>query len=191
MNPGCAAEQHAWRELKHGWRPLYGDVDKIGVAIEWHDFRTDHSFNWGRTFHPHSLEFCLNLDGRGAVGTEARARSDYFPGHCGYYAVADEPLPASRRAHDHHQFVTLEFSREHLQGELVHNEGDIEPEVRRVIFGDREESVVGPARTMSLESGKILWRLNQVLLPDPGKPIESTTAPFDCLAESAADLAAG
>src|SRR5438874_11653360 len=68
MNPGCAAEQHAWRELKHGWRPLYGDVDKIGVAIEWHDFRTDHSFNWGRTFHPRSLEFCLNLNGHGAVG---------------------------------------------------------------------------------------------------------------------------
>src|SRR2546430_1226642 len=38
MNPGCAAEQHAWREVKDGWRPLYGDVDKIGVAIEWHDF---------------------------------------------------------------------------------------------------------------------------------------------------------
>src|SRR5215472_14093302 len=27
MNPGCAAEQAAWRELKDGWRPLYGDVD--------------------------------------------------------------------------------------------------------------------------------------------------------------------
>ena len=33
MNPGCAAEQAAWRELKDGWRPLYGDVDKIGVAL--------------------------------------------------------------------------------------------------------------------------------------------------------------
>ena len=43
MNPGCAAEQAAWRELKDGWRPLYGDVDKIGVAIEWHDFRIAHS----------------------------------------------------------------------------------------------------------------------------------------------------
>ena len=52
--------------------PLYGDVDKIGVAVEWHDFRTEHSFNWGRTFHPNSLEFCLNLDGHGAVGTERR-----------------------------------------------------------------------------------------------------------------------
>src|SRR5689334_24029233 len=96
MNPGCAAEQAAWREVKGGWRPLYGDVDKIGVAIEWHDFRIGRSFNWGRTFHPNSLEFCLNLSGHGAVGRAARTRSDYLPGNCGYYAVGKEPLPASR-----------------------------------------------------------------------------------------------
>ena len=107
MNPGCAAEQAAWRELKDGWRPLYGDVDEIGVAIEWHDFRIEHSFNWGRTFHPNSLEFCLNLNGHGAVGGAGNTRGDYLPGNCGYYAVADRPLPASRRAHDHHQFITL------------------------------------------------------------------------------------
>src|ERR1700755_1589743 len=113
MNPGCAAEQHAWREVKDGWRPLYGDVDETGVAVEWHDFRTERSFNWGRTFHPRSLEFCLNLEGRGAGG--ATNPSDCGPGDSGYYASGDEPLPASRRAHDRHQFVTLEFSRKHLQ----------------------------------------------------------------------------
>ena len=94
MNPGCAAEQAAWRELKDGWRPLYGDVDKIGVAIEWHDFRIERSFNWGRTFHPNSLEFCLNLNGHGAVGGAGGTRSDYLTGNCGYYAVDDGPLPA-------------------------------------------------------------------------------------------------
>jgi len=31
---------------------------------------------------------------------------------------------------------------------------------------------------MSLESGRILCRLNQVLFPDPGKPMDKTTAPF-------------
>ena len=159
MNPGCAAEQHAWREVKDGWRPLYGDVDKIGVAVEWHDFRTEHSFNWGRTFHPNSLEFCLNLDGHGAVGTERRARSDYVPGNCGYYAIADEPLPASRRAHDHHQFVTLEFSREHLQKQFVRNEADLEPEIRRIVFGDKDENVVAPARPMTMQQRSVVASL--------------------------------
>src|ERR1041385_4414390 len=155
MNPGCAAEQHAWRELKHGWRPLYGDVDKIGVAIEWHDFRLEHSFNWGRTFHPNSLEFCLNLDGHGAVGGNVVRRSDYVPGNCGYYAVADEPLRASRRAHDHHQFVTLEFSREHLRKQLVQNEADLDSDIRRILFGDKEENAVAPACPMTIQQRSV------------------------------------
>src|ERR1043165_5706429 len=150
MNPGCAAEQHAWRELKDGWRPLYGDVDKIGVAIEWHDFRTEYCFNWGRTFHPHSLEFCLNLSGHGAVGEARRCQSDYLPGNSGYYAVADEALSASRQARDHHQFVTLEFSRQHLQKQFVQNEADLEPEIRRIIFGDKNDTVVAPTRPMTI-----------------------------------------
>ena len=127
----CAAEVDAWREVKDGWRPLYGDVDQFGVAVEWHDFRTERSFDWGRSFHPRSLEFCLNLQGHGAVGAIGRRQSDYLPGDSGYYAVGDEQLPASRRAHDHHQFVTLEFSRKHLQKQLVQNESDLEPEIQQ------------------------------------------------------------
>ena len=155
MSFQCAAEQAAWREVKDGWRPLYGDVDSMGVAVEWHDFQMSRSFNWGRTFHPRSLEFCLNLDGHGEVG--ARAKTGYAPGNSGYYAVGDEPLPASRRARDRHQFATLEFSRNHLQKQFVENEGDLEPQIRRVIFGDKDETVVGPTRPMSI---KPAWRSN-------------------------------
>src|SRR5881396_1217926 len=61
MNPGCAAEQHAWREVKDGWRPLYGDVDKIGVAIEWHDFRS-------------RLQFCPHRRTAGAIRLSLHAR---------------------------------------------------------------------------------------------------------------------
>jgi AraC family transcriptional regulator len=159
MNPGCAAEQHAWREVKDGWRPLYGDVDQIGVAVEWHDFRTERSFNWGRTFHPRSLEFCLNLEGHGEIGGSGKV--GYAPGNSGYYAIGDEPLAASRRARDHHQFVTLEFSRKHLRKELVQNEADLEPEIRRVIFGDKDESVVAPARPMSIQQREVVASLAQ------------------------------
>src|SRR5437763_14691726 len=56
MSSQCAAEQDAWREVKDGWRPLYGDVDSIGVAVEWHDFRTAHNrFSAGRPL-PRGLE---------------------------------------------------------------------------------------------------------------------------------------
>jgi AraC family transcriptional regulator len=156
MNPGCAAEQQAWREVK-GWRPLYGDVDETGVAVEWHDFRTERAFNWGRTFHPRSLEFCLNLEGHGEIG--AQRKIDYSPGNCGYYAIGGEPLAASRRAHDRHQFVTLEFSRNHLRKQFVLSEDDLEPELRRVIFEDKNDSVVAPVRPMSMQQRAVVASL--------------------------------
>src|SRR5947207_603239 len=76
----CAAEVDAGREVKDGWRPLYGDVDQFGVAVEWHDFRTERSFDWGRSFHRRSLEFCLNLQGHGAVGAYGGKQSDRVDG---------------------------------------------------------------------------------------------------------------
>jgi AraC-like DNA-binding protein len=156
MNPGCAAEQEAWREVKEGWRPLYGDVDLIGVAVEWHDFLVTHSFDWGRTFHPRSLEVCLNLHGHGQV---AAGKANYAPGNCGYYAIGDEPMPASRRANDRHRFVTLEFSRAHLQKQLAGNGDGLEPEIRRIVFDDKGETVVAPVRPMSVEQRNVVTSL--------------------------------
>ena len=66
------------------------------LRVEWHDFRTEQSFDWGQTFHPRSLEFCLNLQGHGEIGAPGKTRGDYAPGNCGYYAIGDEPLAASR-----------------------------------------------------------------------------------------------
>ncbi|MEY2545919.1 MAG: AraC family transcriptional regulator [Verrucomicrobiota bacterium] len=157
MNPGCAAEVEAWREVKDGWRPLFGDVDRNGIAVEWHDFRMHRSFDWGKTFHPRSLEFCLNLDGHGAVGR----KTEYAPGNSGYYAVGDEPLVASRRANDRHQFVTLEFSRTHLRKQFAESESDLETGIRRVIFEDRHENVVAPARPMSIQQRAVVASLSE------------------------------
>src|SRR5205807_4728002 len=124
---------------------------------EWHDFQTARNFNWGRTFHPRSLEFCLNLEGHGEIGVARK--TDYAPGNSGYYAIGDEPLPASRRANDRHQFATLEFSRKYLQKQFVENEGDLEPQIRGIIFGDKDETVVAPTRPMSIQQRGVVASL--------------------------------
>src|SRR5205814_5169108 len=94
-----SAEQGAWRDVPHGWHQLYGDFERLGLSVEWHDFRTSQRLDWARSFHPESIEFCLNLDGRGAVGTR-ETRTEFLPGTSGYYAIADDPLSASREAND-------------------------------------------------------------------------------------------
>ena len=154
-NP-AVAEQGAWRDVPQGWRQLYGNFNRLGLSVEWHDFRIPRPLDWGASFHPQSIEFCLNLGGRGAV-SDSRSREDFLPGTSGYYAIADEPLVASRQAHDHHQFVTLEFSRSHLQKQLDDNGADLEPAMRASIFEDRPH--VSKPRAMTIEQRKVVASL--------------------------------
>ena len=148
-----------WREVQNRCRQLYGDFDRLGVSVEWHDFRTSRPLDWGLSFHPRSVEFCLNMAGRGAVG--ARAQSDYVSGSTGFYALTDEPLPASRQAGDHHQFVTLEFSREHLQKQLADCEADLDPQSARRGFSRERALDCLHARPMSAEQQNVVSTLLQ------------------------------
>ena len=144
-------------------RQLYGDFERLGLSIEWHDFRASEPLNWGETFRPRSIEFCLNVEGRGVIG--ASTPSDYAPGTSGYYAVADGPLPATRRERDRHQFVTLEFSREHLQKQLADCEPDLEPQLRRAVFSDRETPTVSVPRPMGTEERAVVSTLLEPPVP--------------------------
>jgi len=159
-------EAIAWRAVPQGWRQLWGDFDRLGVSLQWHDFRTERLLNWGVSFRPRSLEFCLNVAGRGAVGDEA----DYVPSSAGYYAVADEPLRASRQARDHHQFVTVEFSNDHLQRQLADCEADLEPQLRAAIFPKKERSIVSSARPMTTAQHQVVSTL---VKPPVSKPAQS------------------
>jgi len=159
-------EATAWRAVPKGWRQLWGDFERLGVALQWHDFRTEKPLDWGLSFRPRSLEFCLNVQGRGAVDD----RADYVPGSAGYYAVADEPLPASRQARDHHQFVTVEFSNRHLQEQLTDCEGDLDPQMRDAIFPEKQRSVVSSARPMTADQHHVVVSL---LKPPVSKPAQS------------------
>ncbi len=156
---GALAERGAWREVQSGWRQLYGNFASLGLSVEWHDFRPRRELDWGLSFHPQSVEFCLNLDGRGAVGRSARA--DYIAGSSGFYAVGEEPLPASREARDHHQFVTLEFSRAHLQKQLASDEAGLDQTVRAAIFSGTRDPVVSEPRPMTIEQRNVLSTLLQ------------------------------
>ncbi len=159
------AEQEAWQDVPDGWQPLYGDVEQYGVSVEWHDFRTERPLDWGRSFHPRSVEFCLNVAGHGAVGASGQSKRNYSPGTSGYYAVADAPLSASRQANEHHQFVTLEFSRQHLQQQLEHCEQDLEGQMRVAVFSDKSETIVSTPQPLTAEQRNVVGSLLKPPVP--------------------------
>ena len=157
--------QTAWCDVPNGWRQLYGDFDRLGLSVEWHEFRTDEALDWGRSFRPHSVEFCLNMEGRGAVGHKSSARGDYTSGMSGYYSLGDEPLLATRDANDRHRFVTLEFSQKHLQKQLENCEADLDPQMRSAIFPEKANAVISQPRPMSVQQRDVVTTLAQPPVP--------------------------
>src|SRR5438094_9216450 len=111
--PAPAAEDFyeapAWAAVRAGWQRLYGSFATIGVSIEAHDFRCRSEINWARSFHPDSLELCLNLAGRGDVAVKAN-RADYAARTIGHYAIVDAKISARRRQNERHLFLTIELS---------------------------------------------------------------------------------
>ena len=154
----------AWTNVRHGWQQLYGSFEEMGVSLEWHDFKSSRPLDWAESFRPSSIEFCLNLDGRGAI-RRGTATHDYGPSSSGYYAIGDEPLRATRQAHDHHRFVTLEYSRTHLQNQLADSEADLTPAMRAAIFPKREQSIVSAPQPMSSEQRAIVASLAEPPVP--------------------------
>jgi len=111
--PGTNAlhEAAAWKSISPGWRQLYGDFHGQGISIEEHDFRAVRELDWASSFHPGSVEVCMNLIGRGEVIAE-RQRAEFSERTIGHYAMVKRRLQARRKEGERHQFVTLEMSRE-------------------------------------------------------------------------------
>src|SRR4051812_31961709 len=154
----CSSHQlQQWRHLQQGGRVLYRAAGAEAVSFEWHDFRTERPLDWGASFRPQTIGFCLNLEGCGSVG--AQGESDYAPRTSGYYSLLDDPLPASRCGQQRHQFVAMQFSRSTLQQQLVDSETDLDPLVRKALFTGRATSVVSVPRPMTTEQRALVSSL--------------------------------
>ena len=142
-------ERPAWNAIGDGWRHLHGSVRGAGVSFEWHDFKTRAEFDWGKSFHPGSVEVCLNLAGHGSVAFNGRT-AEFGPLTVGFYRRGEQPLRASRQAEQRHQFLTVEMSFEFLRQHLGNFAPALHPLVREVVSGQSEKSaVMSPGRLTS------------------------------------------
>ncbi|MDB6171106.1 MAG: Transcriptional regulator, AraC family [Chthoniobacteraceae bacterium] len=105
-------EKLVWQEVRGVWKPLHGSFSRDGISIEWHEFHNDHPLEWGRSFHPWSLEICLNFSGTASLGSDTRALG---ANQVAIYTTSKCGLPAVRNAGSLHRFLTIELSREFLQ----------------------------------------------------------------------------
>jgi len=151
-------EAAVWKPVTNGWRPLYGGFYESGVSIETHDFQTENRLDWARSFHPESLELCLNVSGSGTIQHEEKT-AEFKPLTAGFYKPGRNSLRAWRQPAERHQFVTIEFSSEFLRQHLAHCDGALHPLVEKTVQGNDNASGLSEIHRLTMEQQRLVARL--------------------------------
>jgi AraC family transcriptional regulator len=150
------SELDVWKPFGHGWRKLHGGFRDAGYSVEWHDFTTAEPLDWSRTFHPGSLEICLNLSGNANVRA-AGETLDLAPLTAGFYAKNNSALTATRQGGEHHQFITVELSLPFLESHLAAREEGLHPRMGRFMaHRDRAAGMVSEPIRLSNEQQQLV-----------------------------------
>ncbi|MEO8350492.1 MAG: AraC family transcriptional regulator [Chthoniobacteraceae bacterium] len=157
-------ETPAWRGIRGTWQPLHGGFFERGLSVEWHDFHVDRDMNWARSFHPRSLEICLNFSGTAELHDGAAERS-VGPNELAIYTTQGERMRAVRHSGSLHRFITLELSASFLRTQFADVLDRLKPPVRRFI----ESGAMAPAflETLPLPATMLTARTHFVEPPVP------------------------
>lgn len=163
-------EAPAWSGVGAGWRPLFGSFHALGFSFEWHDFVTEDELDWARSFHPGSVELCLNLEGQGTLA-DSRRTVELRPRASVFYFQNDPPLAARRRAQEQHRFVTVEFSAKFLRRHLRGHARDLHPCVQAILEPEAPDSVVGTPEPMNVGLLQLVESLRRCPVFKPAQEI--------------------
>jgi AraC-like DNA-binding protein len=133
-------ERPFWQLAGASWRRLAGGFSEVGFSFEWHELEATEPFNWSASFHPHSVEICLNLLGCGWVAAEAEPMR-LVPETVGFFVANGAELEAER-AGGEHQFLSVEFHIPFLRNRLTAYGRDLHPLVRRCLADGQHVSGV-------------------------------------------------
>ena len=163
-------ERQAWRAVGDGWRHLHGSVHDAGVSFEWHDFKARDEIDWGKSFHPGSVEVCLNLEGNGRVNFN-KQEAAFTPLTAGFYRRGEQPLRATRQANQRHQFLTVEMSLDFVRRHLSDFITSLHPLVRNVVSGQSEKSAVALTTRLTSRQQQLLASLRDAPVLALAQPV--------------------
>jgi AraC-like DNA-binding protein len=163
-------EVDTWRAFGAGWRPLWAGFRENGFSVEWHDFECESPLDWSGSFHPDSVEICLNLDGH-AEFSVAGKKSGLPPASAMFYFSGREPISARRLPGERHQFVTVEISREFLKRKINTDKSGLHPQIQDVLAERKSASVVSETRRLTAEQQRLIPALRNPSGPAAGRVV--------------------
>jgi len=143
--------------VRSGWRPMHGGFYNFGFSVEWHEFDAEQDLDVSGSFHPDSVEICLNLSGRGQVSVGGRLL-ELTPSTAGFYGQTSRSLRGVRYRGESHQFITVEFSREFVTRHLLPEASGIHPALRN-LFKARAGAVLSEATRLTSEQQALIRSL--------------------------------
>jgi len=161
--PPFEGEIAAWSAVGAGWRQLFGSFQNLGFSLEWHDFTASGPIDWARSFHPCSVELCLNLDGEGSVTSGSRT-ARFREQTAGFYrqgGPGGRSLSAIRSPAQTHRFITVEFGPEFLRRELGGLDENLHPLIRRCLEDGPEASGVSDPEPLTARRRDLVLALRQ------------------------------
>lgn len=153
-------EAGAWNAVGAGWNHLFGSFEKVGVSFEWHDFSTSHNLDWGKSFHPESVEICLNLTGNGSICV-GKERAEFAAHSAGFYHQGITPLSARRSPGERHQFLTVEYSLPFIRACFSENTERLHPLVQVALEKTDNASGVSETQTLTTEQLQMVHSLRR------------------------------
>lgn len=156
--PQAPGEQPFWQLAGAVWHHLAGSFDDNGYSIEWHDWDGRRPLNWAESFHPRSVEVCLNLEGAAWVAAGG-VRMDLAPDTVGFIVVNGQRPEADRQRGQHHRFLSVEFSIPFLRQRLGAHKPALHPLVRRCLDNDLPAAAVSGAAPLSHRQRDLLGSL--------------------------------
>lgn len=163
-------ETRVWKNIGTGWRPLFGDFHQLGFTFEWHEFSTPTDFNWGASFHPDSIEICLNLAGVGRI-TDGQQTLELHPQMVAFYFQGNSKLTATRLRGEKHRFITIEFSRSFLREHFQSSAEGLHPLARAVVAGEATASQISRPELLTMTLQQMVENLRQCPVYTPAQEI--------------------
>lgn len=153
-------EAALWRAAGARWRQLAGDFPRLGVSFEWHELPASREVDWAPSFHPGSVELCLNLAGAGEVKLGAEALT-FGTWTAGFYRQGTNLLKARRLTGEAHLFITVELSPSFLARHLKELSADLHPLIREAVEGTAKASALGGLEPMNARLRDLVMSLRQ------------------------------
>ncbi len=179
---GSFSEVAAWRSIGAGWTQLHGDFHDLGFSFEWHDFKSEKPLDWSKSFHPGSVEICLNLSGSGHVLC-GKEKVQYEPLTSGFYCKGNSNIEAVRLPHEEHRFITVEFSPRFLRQQLLGREKFLHPLVKDVVTGGTTNSGATTAVRLNQRQQELISQLRVPPVMLAAQSIWYQSRAFDLMVE--------